>query len=177
MKYSQRLNIEIKLSKEIIIDLYENCLRPIIFKDLEVIPTISCTVRDQKIEAEKLTLNDFKNEIFNDSVIDEFSMIIMQHKIDREHELVILKSPIDKDNIVVSLSSYDKMWVNENLKIIENFLEKQKEKDKLEYIEASITTNEQQEKQKNPWQRAEIIGVITVIVSVVIAAIGWSFFR
>jgi hypothetical protein len=196
MEFSNRETFEIKLTKSLIVDLVEKCLLPTVFQDDTIEPTISCESKEQIFDLNNLNLIEFKEEILNDTKIDYFSMCMSNYDKKMRDYVLFMKNTTLKDEVEVVFRSNSKMWIDDNLLIIKEFFNNYKvDKDKIIQSKIEIKTKNESDKivtkiienqiekpidesvevtnknQKQPWQRAEIIGAIAIVIAILIAVI------
>lgn len=170
MIYEESLIIKIKINKKLIVDFYENCLKTVVLKELEDLPAIDCSTQNSRVR--DLTFEEFKREFSYKTIIEDFSMVMRNKvkKIDEEYT-VILISKVLNDGIRVTLKSHDKIWIDDNIVMLEHYFD--------EYKKGNANKEEiANKKEKGPWQRADIkIGIISIIVTIIIAILGWTVFK
>ena len=184
MDFSSREIFQIKLTKSLIINLIEKCLRPYVFKNNNINPLISCSSNEQKFDLDNLRFEEFKNEVFNDTKIDRLEMVVSCKKDRSSYTVVLLKESAIKDEFEIALCSDKKAWIDDNLIVIKNFLNNY---DDNTYTPPpltnpnSINTNIENitpssEKismgnKENRWDRKEKIAVISIAITIVLAII------
>jgi hypothetical protein len=130
MEFSNHETFEIKLTKSLIVDLVEKCLLPTVFQDDTIEPTISCESKEQRFDLNNLNLIEFKEEIFNDTKIDYFSMCMSNYDKKMRDYVLFMKNTTLEDEIEVVFRSNSKMWIDDNLLVIKEFLCNYKENKK-----------------------------------------------
>lgn len=183
MKYSQNEMVKTILTKESIINLYMNCLKPIVFKGISINPSIDCYIKETKQELKNLDFEEFKAEVFNDAIFERFSMVILYEKDNKIYSLCIVKEIFNYNKIMVSLSSHDKIWVNESLNLIRNFdynnainFFKINDNNRFHTL-LPFRSNLDKKEEKLHWTRDQIIGVIAIMMTIITSILGWTIFR
>ncbi|AKN32424.1 hypothetical protein Ccar_16795 [Clostridium carboxidivorans P7] len=172
MEYSQDKYYKIKLTKELIINLIENCLKTVVFKNIEIRPSIKYEAKNSNLSLQGLSLTDFKNETLKNTKFKTFSMVILCNSNNELYSLVLLKDSAIKDEIVIALTSHDKIWVDENLDYITKFLEKCNNNN----IDTIFTNNSNKKLENSApkgnlftWLKNNIIGILAILAACIIA--------
>ncbi|WP_249175791.1 hypothetical protein [Clostridium tyrobutyricum] len=191
LDFSDRTTFKIKLTKSLIINLIEKCLRSYVFKGKNINSHISCSSSEQKFDLNNLKFEEFKNEVFNDTKIDILEMSISYKDGKSSYTVILLKDSSIKDEFVIALYSNKKAWIDDNLVVIKNFLDNYKDEicaplpstkpnSKNTIEEKSVPNNmsikiedNNNKSKENHWDRNEKIAIISIIITVVLTIIGW----
>lgn len=189
MEFSKSVYINVHLTKHIIVDLTENYLMKTAFKNLKFVSGIDISSKEQSLDMGNLTFQEFKNEVLSSTKFDRFSMCIMYERKEYKYTFILLKSSEMKEEISIALKSHNKIWVDDNIAMVEKFFinygdEKHlKGKEPINIDEYAATKEEfveevkkandfisyEAKKKKRLWQKADIIGIISIIVAISIA--------
>jgi hypothetical protein len=131
-----------------------------------------------------LDLIEFKNEVFNDTEIIRLTLSVVDNMMKIERQLILLKDSSYKDEFIIALYSDSKMWIDDNLLIIKEYLakyedseiiNKEKEETYSEIIESEVLTIK-----KVNWfkeHESSIVNIAFILITIIIAILGWTIFK